>query len=68
MMGIFIKKVGKTINMPLCPFVDADFGWLLNNISWIKIIKIKMIINNTPQFVHIKTQDLNDRFLLAFYI
>ena len=36
--------------------------------SWIKIIKINMIINNTPQFVHIKTQDLNDRFLLAFYI
>ena len=33
MMGIFIKKVGKTINMPLCPFVDADFGWLLNNIN-----------------------------------
>lgn len=33
MMGIFIKKEGKTINMPLCPFVDADFGWLLNNIN-----------------------------------
>ena len=34
--------------------------------SWIKIIKINMIINNTPQFVHIKTQDLNDRLDLAF--
>ena len=33
MMGIFIKKVGKTIIIPLYPSVDADFGWLLNNIN-----------------------------------
>jgi len=28
-MGIFIKKVGKTIIIPLCPFIDACFGWCL---------------------------------------
>ena len=33
MMGIFIKKVGKTINIPLSPFIDACFGRCLNNVN-----------------------------------
>ena len=30
---VFIKKVGKTIIIPLCPFIDACFGWCLNNVN-----------------------------------